>query len=925
MSKIKLTGDTSGYIEISAPNVAANNTLELGGGTKILTNLDNVFTGVTTYSGNIDLNANLDLADNNKILIGTGDDLQIYHNGTNSYVLNNTTGDLRIEQAVDDRDIILQADNGSGGQANYLFCDGSSGRVVLSHYGSGKIETSSTGATVTGTLVSGSVTSELDLTAISSSISDTAVDVFVYDTRKDSDGGAWRKRTQHTSWYNETLNTSTRGSRKEFPAVAVIVALDNVLRIYDGDDPDLPMWMVFTSADASNYTGPHLNIASGSTLSAVAALNGEIVVTCNSGTYPFGSVQINFLKDRSLIRPDVGGKLSITSIAKRNVTGSYNVNYAYTALVNKFANDVAMTVLPNAPIDDATGLPVPTIAVGTADGVSIIKDDGNVIDYVHQNGTYDATSFIEFLGDNRVAYAWDNDTTPRRVFISPVRSNDTSTVDSLSYPRDIVDTVGYGRPTDNKGVGNYHGHLLGNDQSVAAGMNGSMLAVGDGSDGLNLVDVQAAGDDTFNSLVAFATTSYNTGWQYGNIKGAFLSDTDTTNAVAAYYDDFANNNNGWGFVNTSISGGNMVITQQSQARSTDPDALSHVSTGVKLVFTGTVSGSGTGTFIIDDDGAGAGQGTTTTYGSVSSTGSFSFTVTKTGSPRIRIMRTTGSNDYNINFLNISTEYDRSVNNKGLEVYGTVTKSAVATGADLVGYSGFSASNRLGNRGDYNFGVGNSLSMCIIGWFKTADISSYAYIMSVYDTGTDYVAGLAINGSASGGAHPPGTLYLYDSVTSQTSGTTLVNDGQWHCAVGIFDGPNRKIYLDGKLQVSNTYTSYNLDIADTDKLTVGRYAYNDSYHFLGSLALTRISKSIPSPEQVKKMYEDEKVLFQENAKATLYGSSDAVTALGYDEDTELLHVGTSAGRSDFQGLRRINNTTTAVTTAISASNELIAEQ
>ena len=59
--------------------------------------------------------------------------------------------------------------------------------------------------------------------------------------------------------------------------------------------------------------------------------------------------------------------------------------------------------------------------------------------------------------------------------------------------------------------------------------------------------------------------------------------------------------------------------------------------------------------------------------------------------------------------------------------------------------------------------------------------------------------------------------------------------------------------------------------------------------------------------------------------SLYGSSDAVTALGYDEDTELLHVGTSAGRSDFRGLRRINNTTTAVTTAISASDDLIVEQ
>ena len=34
-----------------------------------------------------------------------------------------------------------------------------------------------------------------------------------------------------------------------------------------------------------------------------------------------------------------------------------------------------------------------------------------------------------------------------------------------------------------------------------------------------------------------------------------------------------------------------------------------------------------------------------------------------------------------------TDLDRSVNNKGLEVHGTITKSAVATGADLVAYSG----------------------------------------------------------------------------------------------------------------------------------------------------------------------------------------------------------------------------------------------
>ena len=81
---------------------------------------------------------------------------------------------------------------------------------------------------------------ELSTTAIANTLGVSAVDVFVYDTRKDSDGGAWRKKTQNTSWYNETLNTSTRGTRREFPAVAVLVTTSTSLTIYDGDDPDLP-------------------------------------------------------------------------------------------------------------------------------------------------------------------------------------------------------------------------------------------------------------------------------------------------------------------------------------------------------------------------------------------------------------------------------------------------------------------------------------------------------------------------------------------------------------------------------------------------------------------------------------------------------------------------------------------------------------
>jgi hypothetical protein len=109
-----------------------------------------------------------------------------------------------------------------------------------------------------------------------------------------------------------------------------------------------------------------------------------------------------------------------------------------------------------------------------------------------------------------------------------------------------------------------------------------------------------------------------------------------------------------------------------------------------------------------------------------------------------------------------------------------------------------------------------------------------------------------------------------------------------------------------------------------KLRFGGRFDNTTNYFRGDLALFRASATAPSAEQVAKIYNDEKHLFQDGAQATLYGSSDAVTALAYDDTTDLLHVGTSAGRSVFQGLRRVDNTTDAVGAAISASNGLVAE-
>ena len=95
-----------------------------------------------------------------------------------------------------------------------------------------------------------------NIAAIKSNVNETVNQVYVYNTALDSDGGAWRHRCQHTSWYNEAPS-ATRGTKKEFPAVAVIVAEEQLVTIYDGDDPNLSMWMVFRTGgvNGSNMIG----------------------------------------------------------------------------------------------------------------------------------------------------------------------------------------------------------------------------------------------------------------------------------------------------------------------------------------------------------------------------------------------------------------------------------------------------------------------------------------------------------------------------------------------------------------------------------------------------------------------------------------------------------------------------------------------
>jgi hypothetical protein len=220
----------------------------------------------------------------------------------------------------------------------------------------------------------------------------------------------------------------------------------------------------------------------------------------------------------------------------------------------------------------------------------------------------------------------------------------------------------------------------------------------------------------------------------------------------------------------------------------------------------------------------------------------------------------------------------------------------------------------------DFGTGDFSAM---GWFKSTDAN--AYLFSRLDDGNlvgDGWISVRIISSAVQFLVSDDQIATVDIATS----THATNGGNWHCFVARRVGPQIEIWIDGQLSATTILTNAVGSLSNTSaKTKIGERQWAGSVPLSGSIALLRISATAPTAEQIAKMYNDEKHLFSTNAKATLYGTSDAVTALAYDDDTELLHVGTSAGRSEFQGLNRVNNTTDAVSAAISASNGFIVEE
>jgi hypothetical protein len=203
-----------------------------------------------TMSGNLELAANtLNFADNGKARFGNSTDLQIYHDGSNSYIKDIGTGALiqltnswNLNNAADTQNMITAAESGA---------------VTLFNSGSAKLATTSTGVTVTGAATATTFLGDLNgtintvTTAVTkaNSTNDTTVatTAFVQNLIGTIPAGLVFQGTWNAATNTPTLTSGT-GTTGNF----YIVSVDGSTNLDGITDWKVGDWAVFVEQGASD-------------------------------------------------------------------------------------------------------------------------------------------------------------------------------------------------------------------------------------------------------------------------------------------------------------------------------------------------------------------------------------------------------------------------------------------------------------------------------------------------------------------------------------------------------------------------------------------------------------------------------------------------------------------------------------------------
>ena len=759
----------------------------------------------------------------------------------------------------------------------------------------------------------------------------TIVDYCFHLAKDDTDKGAWRKR-KGQSWrseartagkymgayttalaavnaqtgavgdyfYNSTSNafeaiatitgtvpsataaTSTatyRAGREDYPTNALVTAEAGRPILWDLDGSQPTMWAVCQSSLG--------------TISSVAVVNNNVLIGTNGGLFVYD------LNGGFWVKYTTTGKTYYTK-SSFSVLGTVSWTDTTKTIVSNTVYDVAITILPDAPLDEY-GMPVPTIAVATAGGVSVIQNTGLVSNIGTANVQYNIS--LKPTAEMFVSGVYG---TTYGIWYCPNVTAPTVT--------QYFGTYGNGAMYQMTNINSPEPHIINSSKLFSR------------PSGLGVRQLFQNPADVNKCIVAGITSTYNTGWMVGDIRRSWLADgvSETVTATELVPVGVApiTSTAGWTSTATlSIVGNNLRVTANAAAiQSFAPTTMPTIVANKWYEFTVTVASASSAAVwcnlllrlpdltYISGTWMGSGVGPYTvkyqfksTVGGTFPTSFFYLGIGNTAGPAV-------IGDW-LEISNISmrdAEADRSVKAKPLSIVGSITKTATTGGRSI--YSGFSAANYLqeASHADWNaLGTGD-----------------FSIIMSGVKWGS---AGLNRTLLAWGDGVSAGSLFLGLSPSNALAmqihnGTTFVNPFTTTLALtdtaehvveygrATINGVASTCYvkLDGVILGSGVST---LTISNTTGvLSVGYWAGGASLPWAGgSVANVRISATAPTAEQSKYIAATENAL--NGGQACLLSNSATVSLLDYDSQADLLEVVNGTATDFFSGLARVGSVTT----------------
>ena len=222
-------------------------------------NIDNGASNITT-GGLLKLDVDADANDvtgdsaTGRLTLGAGEDLNLYHGGTDSYIVNDT-GDLVIKNGASDEDILFQGNDG-GGAITALTLDMSAAGAA----GFNGVVTANAGVVVDNITIDGT---EIDLSS-----GDLTIDV-AGDITLDADGGEVRLKDDGTT-------VATLGmSSSNFTLESNVSDGDIVLKGNDGGASITALTLDMSAAGAATFNGTLTTAAKG--IAAASLPAGSVI------------------------------------------------------------------------------------------------------------------------------------------------------------------------------------------------------------------------------------------------------------------------------------------------------------------------------------------------------------------------------------------------------------------------------------------------------------------------------------------------------------------------------------------------------------------------------------------------------------------------------------------------------------------------